>query len=368
MHMRRALLLTLFAVLLATPAFAVERWILIAGSTTGVPPFRTDARILNPSFDKDITISATFYPLGGGAPLSATVNIPRRQMRILNDVTTELFATTNLGGIRLTSDDEFEVTSRIFATTSAGTLGQFGPGQALSSAKKKGALLQLRSTGSPFRTNIGLVNPNDAEANVAFVLYTRTNGVVPGKTVKVPARGVIGPTNMAGSLYFDVGTNDISDAWVSFNSDQPVFVYASVVDNGTTDQTFVAAVDDVGVAPTQPQQPTTQQFTVRLVDFAITVTPAMTGLRVGDKVELTIINGSGTHGFQLAGALGENLVPNTGLIPLNNVGIKRSFTIQSEGTHFYFCTQTTCGSGHGNMSGEFLVGRATDEPGRRPGY
>jgi hypothetical protein len=369
MHLRRALGLTFFAVLLATPAFAVERWILIAGSTTGVPPFRTDARILNPSFDKDISIAATFYPLGGAAPLTATLTVPKRQMRILNDVTTELFSTTNLGGIRFTSDDEFEVTSRIFATTSAGTLGQFGPGQALGAARRRGALLQLRSTGSPFRTNIGVVNPNEVEANVTFILYTRTNGIVTGNTLKLAPRAVIGPTNMAGPLFFDVGSNDISDAWVSFSSDQPVFAYASVVDSGTTDQTFVAAVDDVGVPPVQqqPTQPTSQAFTVRLVDFAISITPQMTGLRIGDKVDLTIINDGGLHGFQLAGALGENLVPNTGLVPQNSIGIKRSFTIASEGTHFYFCTQTTCGDGHGNMAGEFLVGRE-QEPGPGRGY
>src|SRR6187455_2020051 len=126
MRLRLSLILIAVAVLFAFPTFAVERWILIAGTTGN---FHTDARILNPSFDKDVQLSATFYPLGAaGASGSTTLTVPKRQMRILNDVTTELFNTSNLGAILFTSSDEFEVTSRIYAATPAGTLGQFGPG------------------------------------------------------------------------------------------------------------------------------------------------------------------------------------------------------------------------------------------------
>jgi hypothetical protein len=271
MRIRSILLLVLCAVLFATPGFAIERWILIAG-TTG--PFHTDARILNPSFDKDIQIAATFYPLGGGATTTASLAIPKRQMRISNDVTSELFSTTSLGAILFTSSDEFEVTSRIYAVTPAGTLGQFGPGVPVSAAKAKGALLQLRSTGSPFRTNVGLVNPNNAVANVTWTVYAKNNSIAGTKTVAYGPNEVLGPTNMAS--YFSTGSADISDAWVSYSSDQPVFAYASVVDNGTTDQTFVPAVDDKGIAPAPPPpQATVKKFNVELQDFQITVIPTL---------------------------------------------------------------------------------------------
>jgi len=285
-------------------------------------------------------------------------------MRILNDVTTELFNTSNLGAILFTSSDEFEVTSRIYAATAAGTLGQFGPGVPLSNAKTKGALLQLRSTASPFRTNVGLVNPNTVAANVTWTVYSKTNAVAVSKTVAYAPGEVLGPTNMA--AYFASGSADISDAWISFSSDQPVFAYASVVDNGTTDQTFVPAVDDKGTAPPPPQQ-TVKKFSVELMDFDIQILPNPTGLKVGDQIELTITNNGGGHGFQLAGAQGEDYVANTGPLPVGSPVTAR-FTIRSNGSMFYFCTQTTCGVGHTSMGGSILVGSLNDDPGDGKGY
>ncbi|HEY5610387.1 MAG TPA: hypothetical protein VIL97_04210, partial [Thermoanaerobaculia bacterium] len=45
----------------ASATHAKDIYLTIAGS---VGVFRTDTRILNPSFDKDITIIATFIPAG----------------------------------------------------------------------------------------------------------------------------------------------------------------------------------------------------------------------------------------------------------------------------------------------------------------
>jgi hypothetical protein len=364
MRSRPSLLLLLCFGLFATPLFAIERWILISGTTGN---FHTDARILNPSFDKDVQLTATFYPLGtAGASGSTTLTVPKRQMRILNDVTTELFNTSNLGAILFTSSDEFEVTSRIYAITAAGTLGQFGPGVPVANAKTKGALLQLRSTASPFRTNVGLVNPNTVPANVTWTVYSKTNAVAVSKAVAYAPGEVLGPTNMA--AYFASGSADISDAWISFSSDQPVFAYASVVDNGTTDQTFVPAVDDKGTAPPPPPpQQTVKKFSVELQDFDIQILPNPTGLKVGDQIELSIRNNGGLHGFQVTGAQGEDYVPNMGQVPENQT-FTRTFTIRSNGSMFYFCTQTTCGVGHTSMGGSILVGNINDDPGDGKGY
>jgi len=123
MRSRSALFLGL--ILFATPIFAIDRWILISGTVSN---FHTDARLFNPSFTKDIQVTATFYATDGSAAQTANVTVPKRMMKIMDDVTTQLFQTTKLGAILFTSADEFEASSRIYALTPGGTLGQFGIG------------------------------------------------------------------------------------------------------------------------------------------------------------------------------------------------------------------------------------------------
>lgn len=350
--MRSSKALFLGLILFATPLFAIDRWILISGTVSN---FHTDARLFNPSFDKDITVTATFYATDGSPAQTATFTVTKRQMKILDDVTSQLFQTSKLGAILFTSSDSFEATSRIYALTPAGTLGQFGPGTPPSLAKTKGALLQLKSTGSSFRTNIGVVNPNNATANVTWTLYDKNSAVVSSKSTPFGPLATLAPTNVAGGFFFDPKSADLSDAWVSFSSDQPILAYASVIDNGTADQTFIPAVDDAGVPPVTP---TTKEFDVAMQNFQIIVTPDPSTLKVGDKAlfHIRLINGS--HVFQMVSPSGSVIVPNT-------AGGDRSITITTAGTYTYFCNNSLCGTGHGNMVGDFTVG---SDPGTGHGY
>lgn len=350
MRARAALFLGVF--LFATQLFAIDRWILISGTVSN---FHTDARLFNPAFGKDIQVAATFFATDGSGPLTATVTVPKRQMKVMDDVTTQLFNTTKLGAILFTSNDEFEVTSRIYALVPAGTLGQFGPGTPPSLAKTKGALLQLKSTGSSFRTNIGVVNPNNTTANVTWTLYDRNSAVVSSKTIAFGPLTALSPTNVAGGFFFDPKTADLSDAWVSFSSDQPILAYASVIDNGTTDQTFIPAVDDKGVPPAAPA---TKSFDVMMSNFQITVTPDPITLKVGDQAVFRIRNLQGTHGFQLVSPSGSVVVPPTSPIA-GGQAVDRTFTVGSQGTYTYFCTNSACGTGHSEMIGDFIVSNVT---------
>lgn len=348
MRSRTALFLGL--ILFATQLFAIDRWILISGTVSN---FHTDARLFNPAFDKDISITATFYAIDGSTQ-TATVTVPKRQMKILDDVTAQLFQTSKLGAILFTSNDSFEASSRIYALTPAGTLGQFGPGTPPSLAKTRGALLQLKSTGSSFHTNIGVVNPNNTTANVTWTLYDKNSALVSSKRTPFNALAALAPTNMAGGFFFDTKSADLSDAWVSFSSDQPILVYASVIDNGTTDQTFIPAVDDVGVPPPAP---TTKEFNVTMQDFQITISPDPSTLKAGDKAlfHIRVINGS--HVFQMTDPSRTVVVPNT-------ADGDRTFNVTA-GTYTYFCNNMLCGSGHGSMIGDFTVGA---DPGTGRGY
>src|SRR3954464_11656703 len=108
--MRARIALFFGLVLFASQLFAIDRWILISGTVSN---FHTDARLFNPAFDKDITITATFYATDGSAAQTSTATVPKRQMKVLDDVTTQLFQTSKLGAIQFTSNDAFEATSRI---------------------------------------------------------------------------------------------------------------------------------------------------------------------------------------------------------------------------------------------------------------
>ncbi|HSP34623.1 MAG TPA: hypothetical protein VLU46_09940 [Thermoanaerobaculia bacterium] len=353
--MRTRVVLFLASLIFASSAFAIDRWILISGTVSN---FHTDARLFNPSFDKDIQVSATFFPTDGAAALTASVTVPKRQQLILNDVTTQLFNTSKLGAIQFTSNDAFEATSRIYAQTAAGTLGQFGPGTAPSLAKQKGVLLQLKQNGvngqsGTFRTNIGVVNPNNAPANVTWTIYDKNNAVIgtPNKVTYGPMSAT-SPTVMTAENIANATAGDFSDAWLAYSSDQAIFTYASVIDNGTTDQTFIPAVDDAGVPPAQtPPPPTTQTFNVTLQNFSITVSPDPSTLKRGDTAIFHIRIANGTHVFELVGPSGSVIIPPNG-------GGDKTFVVNEDGTYSYFCMNSLCGTGHGQMQGSFDVSAA----------
>lgn len=362
--MHRRLPLLLLSLLFATNLLAKDVYLSISGKANG---FFTDARILNPSFDKDITVTARYLPAGNGDNSGAapvTLTIPKRSMKIYDDAVQSMFGGgPALGAIRLTSDDDFVATQRIYQDArqsfQKGTLGQFVPGLDAAAAKKKGVLIQLKSGQAAlgnFRTNWGGANPNGVAANVTLKLYDKANAVIDTKSVTFQPFGVVAPTNIA--TFFSAGSADLSDAWISFDSDQPVFLYGSVVDNGSSDPTFVPAADDSGVAPVTPQ---TKTVNVTAVNWSFTVTPSGS-LQQGDKVKFVIKADEGTHGFRLFSPTGEVLID---LSTVTNVAVEREITLPSTGTYQYLCIRPTCGEGHSGMNGTFTVGAAT-EP--RSGY
>ena len=258
--------LALFGVLalVSTQSFAKEVFVAVAGS---VGVFRSDVRIFNPSQTKSIQIQAFYLPTGNvnnAAVQGTTITVPKRQMAVYDDVVSSLFHKSGLGGIRFVSADEFVVTERIYATTSSGcgaavnpcTLGQFVNGVDSGSAVRNGVLLQLNApsgAAAASRTNIGAQNPSNATANVVWRVYDRNNALAgTSKTIAMPPYAVIAPGDIRTFGTSIPGSADLSEAWVSFTSDRPIVAYASVVDNGSTDQTYVPAAVD-----TDPLPPTT---------------------------------------------------------------------------------------------------------------
>jgi plastocyanin len=348
---------------IATAASAKELWLSIAGTTAG-GTFRTDARIFNPSTTKDIQVQAYYLPVGNVnnsavQPL-APITIGKRQQVIYNDVVASLLHSSGLGAIRLKSDDDFVATERVYSVAAAGTLGQALGGVDASSAKSKGVIIQLQAGGG-FRTNVGAANPNSSVANVTFRLYDKNNALVGNaKTIVLAPYGVISPGGLAGYADGVPGNADLTDSWLSYASDQPIFVYGSVIDNGTTDSTYIPAAEDTGVAVVAPADNT---FNVTTRSSSIAISPAITQglLSPGDKVTFRFSGHDTTHGFRLVD--GSNNVILDVTVPPDAAVFERTVTLPTEGTYLYYCTITTCSTGHLSMQGTFPVGTPGYDPG-----
>lgn len=234
--------------LLAFPiaASADSYYLTIAGS---IGSFRTDVRIFNPS-SADSNVSLTFVPVGNqnnGAAFLDSVHkvIPKGEGVAYDDAVATIFGKTGLGAISISADTPLLITSRIYAQTVSGTLGQGFHAERQGNLLLDGILIQLREDAS-FRTNIGAVNLQNAEAHVTWSLYDKNGNHVSDGTMTIQPYGVIGPTSITSGLFFDAGNADLSDARVIFQSDVGLGVYASVVDNSTTDPTYFPAMSPTG--------------------------------------------------------------------------------------------------------------------------
>jgi plastocyanin len=352
--MRARYLTVVLVLIFVTPLFAKDVYLSVGGS---VGVFRTDARIFNPSFDKDITITARYLPSGNidnSGVATKSITVTKRSMAVYDDVVQSLFGGgAPLGAVRLTSDDDFVAAQRIYADLrtgpQAGTLGQFVPGLDVAAALKKGVLIQLKSGNStigPFRTNWGGANPNAVAANVVFKLYDKANTLVDTKNLTLQPFGVVSPANI--TAFFSTGTRDLTDSWISFESDQPVFLYASVVDNGSTDPTFVPASLDTGVAPPAPQLKT---VTISARNWEFTMTQSEP-IRAGDRVKLILSRTEGTHGIIFFTPSGGQLLQ-VGALPGNPTEFEVTFPVA--GNYEFVCTNSGCGVGHTDMTGAIMV-------------
>lgn len=369
--MRRVrIAIVLFSVVVATSAFAKDVYLSISGKANG---FFTDARVFNPSFDKDIVITARYLPAGvvashpdNSGVTTKTLIIPKRSMVVFDDAVQSMFGGgPALGAIRLICDDDFVATQRIYAdklaSRQAGTLGQFVPGLDATLAKKKGVVIQLKSGAdtlnslpTSWRTNWGAVNPNATAASVKMKLFdASSNAAGTEKTFTLQPFGVLQPTELAS--FFGNQGNDLSDAWFSFDSDQPIFVWGSVVDNGSEDPTFVTAFEDTGVAPPAPQQVT---VTIVAADFEFDVSPSGP-LKAGAQVRFVLSKavGSALHGIRVTDSNFNALLD----VILTSTPTELIVTLPTAGQYFYVCTNSTCDSGssgsrgHVDMTGEFTV-------------
>jgi len=224
----------------------------------GGQTFVTDVRIFNPSYTAATTALVEYFTAGapstGTANASLVVNVPARGTAVLDDVgnTSALNVSGSTVGLRVSSAAQLNVTSHIYAdlrSSGKGTLGQFVSAQSRGSALRRGAIPQLSNTSSSTsgsRTNVGFFNPNPAFATVRLELRDNTGALLGQNTLILPALSQ--QQNSIGTYFPGVDLSNATNVTLTFDASAPVFGYAAVNDNVSSDSSFVAAQADSGTA------------------------------------------------------------------------------------------------------------------------
>jgi hypothetical protein len=121
--------------------------------------------------------------------------------------------------------------SRVF-NINGGNSGFF-EAQDVASVESSG-VIPVSEDSANFRTNLGINNPGSTPATVQTYLYSDEGKILGTTETTVPAGGLTQLIDVNRLMTGDSGTSN-TRGYIRFNSDQPVFAYASLVNNSGND-------------------------------------------------------------------------------------------------------------------------------------
>ncbi len=339
-----------------------------AASVVGAAPFYSDVRAFNTSYTKTLTVTADYRCFIGACSAAVrTFALAPRESKAFDDICASLFALPGTAGaVELTHDGvdgDLVVTSRLYSTAPTPTVGMFVPALSVEAAHPVTVLTSVRNggTGAGFRTNVGVYNPGDASVAPLFKIYD-------GSTLIATTQLDAPLAPHSGAQLNDIFARTGRQATATGNAvvvvdaggSGPLFSYAAVIDNATTDPILVVGAED-RLAPAGPQ---TVVVAVRAWDFSPggPISAPLT-LRVGVTYTLVFhnVDAPGTtnprHGFSGVSELG--LSPADDISPGHDFVIP-SFTLEpyQRGSYPFLCTQNDCGGDpeqHRGMIGSLIV-------------
>src|SRR5262249_20138750 len=151
--------------------------------------------------------------------------------------TDDLHATLGLSGIygpmEITSTNSVPLvaTSRVFSPNSAAS--GFFEGIDLS-AVTNAAIIPITEDTASFRSNLGINNLGNSQANVTITLYGTDGALLGSQNATVPAQGLLQLNHVNRIL---TGTSGISNTtgYIRLSSDQPVAGFSSIINNTSND-------------------------------------------------------------------------------------------------------------------------------------
>jgi hypothetical protein len=203
--------------------------------------FHTDMRIYNGGTSPvDVTLTFT-----GATVPNKVKTIGAGETLAVDNVLPTLWNITGGGSVVATTANESQlvVTARTFSRdkTNGGTFGQFIPGVTAAEAVGNGdrALQIVQLEESPaFRTNLGLVEVTGSPITVELLAYTPDSKVAARTVVPLGA----GEYLQKGGIFKSLGFNNVYNGRITarvISGTGRVAAYGSVIDNRTTDPTYV---------------------------------------------------------------------------------------------------------------------------------
>ncbi len=285
---------TVLAVGSASAARAETVTLPAAASIVGGAPFFSDVRAFNTSYGSPLVVTATYRCFIGnpcpGIPPAEVFTLEPRQSRAFDNIAASAFGAPNTaGGVEFDFDGapgQLVVTSRLYSTSPTPTVGMFVPGLDARAAHAASVLSSIRNggDGAGFRTNVGAFNPGDAAVSVTFAIRDAlgaARGQPVARTVAphsgVQVSGIFGAAGAAGFA--------TDNAVITVSASGPVFSYAAVIDNATTDPVFVVGANDgPGATPTNTGTPSSGPSPTRTPTPPLpTPTPSVTRTRTSTR-------------------------------------------------------------------------------------
>lgn len=195
--------------------------------------FVSDVRVFNKG---TATANVGAYLLPGSDMKSFTV--AQNHAASYTDVLASLFGLqSGLGAIRIESDQPLLVSSHMENVNSlcpglGGTTGQYLPAVPQSAASTHQLLPHLTSDAG-HRSNLGVVNTSNAEANLTIKLLDTDSGSVLSEAVLRVQRQSWIQVNQVVDQFFIF--EPVPHGMLEVTSDVPVIAYLSVLDNTTND-------------------------------------------------------------------------------------------------------------------------------------
>ena len=213
----------------------------VAEFDTSFSNFHTDMRIYNGGTSPvDVTLAFT----GASVP-NKVKTIGAGETLAVDNVLPTLWGITGGGAVVATTADasQLVVTARTFSRdkTNGGTFGQFIPGvtaaEAVGNGERALQIVQLEESPA-FRTNLGLVEVTGNPITVELLAYTPDSKVAGKLTIPLGA-GEYLPRN---GIFKSFGFNNVYNGRITarvISGTGRVAAYGSVIDNRTTDPTYV---------------------------------------------------------------------------------------------------------------------------------
>jgi hypothetical protein len=214
----------------------------------GISNFHSDLRLFNGG-GSTVTAHATFYPQGGGTPVSAgDITLAPGQTKAFDNILPSLFNVTAGGGsVVFTTDtpSSLVATARTYTlATGGGTYGQFIPGVSVDQATAVGArplqILQLEES-KDFRSNIGLAEVTGNPAHVKLSLVTPDSKVAAVDQIDLPPFGFLQRGSFIANVYPGHSVYNARVIVEVTSGTGKVAAYGSVIDNHSQDATYVPA-------------------------------------------------------------------------------------------------------------------------------